>query len=142
MENTEIMTLEENNGFIADLTTRTEMFCSIHADTPEQKKMVFNAMNNPEHRIGDCINTVIKAKDIFCEVVNCTNKETGEVQVCPRTVIIDDKGVGYHAVSLGVFNAIKKVIAIYGMPTWENPVPLEVKQLTKGERKILTFNIK
>lgn len=145
MENqntTAIITMDDNNSFIADLTTRSTMFCSIVAETPEAKALVFNAMNNPDTRIGDCINMTIMAKDLFCEVVTCVNRETGEANQCPRIVIIDDKGKGYVAVSLGVYNAIKKIIAIYGAPTWDKPIPLEVKQISKGDRKILTFNVK
>ena len=103
--------------------------------------MLFKAMNNTEKRIGDCINMTINAKDLFCEVVNCINQQTGEVQVCPRIVIIDDKGVGYQAVSLGVYSAIKKIIQVFGAPSWETPLPLVVKQITKGDRKLLTFDV-
>ena len=83
----------------------------------------------------------IMAKDLFVEVVNCTNEETGEVTACPRIVIVDDKKVSYQAVSLGIYSALKKVIQIFGVPSWEKPIPLEVKQVTKGTRKMLTLNI-
>ena len=98
-------------------------------------------MNNPDRRIADCINMTIKAKDVYIEVVNCTNTETGEVTACPRIVIIDDKGVAYQAVSVGIYSALKKVVQVYGAPTWEKPIPLMVKQITKGERKMLTLNV-
>lgn len=138
---TAVMTMDDNKNFIADLTSRQTTFCSLKANTPAEKAMLFKAMNNPEKRVGDCINMTINAKDLFCEVVNCVNQQTGEVQSCPRIVIIDDKGVGYQAVSLGVFSAIKKIIQVFGMPSWETPLPLVVKQITKGERKLLTFDV-
>jgi hypothetical protein len=84
---------------------------------------------------------VINAKDVFCEVVTCKNPETGESNECPRIVIIDDKGVGYQAVSLGVFSALKKVFQVFGVPTWKKPIALKVVQVTKGQNKILTFDI-
>lgn len=136
-----IMVMDDNNNFIADLTSRTTTFCSMKAETQKDKATLFKAMNNPEKRIGDCINMTIKAKDLFCEVVNCINKETGEVQTCPRMVIIDDKGIGYQAVSLGVFSALKKVMQVFGQPTWDEPLPLKVLQITKGDRKLLTFDV-
>lgn len=125
----------------ADLTTRQTQYCSLKADSDEAKAKLFNAMNNPDKRIGDCINMKINAKDIYIEVVTCTNKETGEVNNCPRIVIIDDKGVSYQAVSIGIYSALKKVIQVFGAPTWEKAIPLEVKQVTKGERKMLTLNV-
>lgn len=133
----------EDEGFnlIADLTTAKTQFCSMVADSDEAKAKLFNAMNNPDFRIADKINMVIPAKDLYIEVVNCTNTETGEVTACPRIVIIDDKGKSYQAVSIGIYSALKKVIQVYGAPSWEKPIKLEVKQITKGERKMLTLNV-
>ena len=132
----------ENQNTIMELTANTTMYSSVKVETPEAKALLFNAMNNPAYRIADCINKVIMVKDIFVETVECVNKESGEVSTCPRVVVIDADGVGYVAVSTGIYNAIRKVIAIFGEPTWENPIPLEVKQISKGDRKILTFNVK
>lgn len=124
-----------------DLTSGQMAFSSLKAETDEEKAKLFNAINNPENRLADCINTKIKAKDLYIEVVNCTNEESGEVTACPRIVIIDEKGVGYQAVSVGIYSALKKVIQIFGTPTWEKAITLEVKQVTKGARKMLTLNI-
>lgn len=124
-----------------DMTSRQLSFSSLKAETDEEKASLFNAINNPEKRLSDCINMKIRAKDLFIEVVNCTNEETGEITACPRIVIIDDKGVSYQAVSLGIYSALKKVIQIFGAPTWDKPIVLEVKQVTKGTRKMLTLNI-
>lgn len=133
----------EDMGFdiSVDMTSAQLAFSSLQATTDDEKAHLFNAINNPEKRLADCINMKIKAKDLYIEVVNCTNEETGEVTACPRIVIIDDKGVSYQAVSLGIYSALKKVIQIFGTPTWETPIVLEVKQVTKGQRKMLTLNI-
>lgn len=154
MENRNEMIIAGNGGAVTnrfddmgydvtvDLTSAQMQFCSVKAESDEEKAKLFNAMNNPEKRIADCINMVIKAKDLFVEVVQCTNESTGEVTTCPRIVIIDENGVGYQAVSVGIYSALKKVIQIYGAPTWVKAIPLEVKQITKGERKMLTLNVK
>lgn len=133
----------EDEGFnvSVDMTSAQTQFCSMTANTHEEKAAMYNAMNNPDKRLADCINMQIKAKDLYIEVVNCTNEETGEVNACPRIVIIDDKGVSYQAVSIGIYSALKKVIQVFGAPTWEKPVTLEVKQITKGSRKMLTLNV-
>lgn len=135
--------MEEDERFIMDLTSeRKVQFCSMVPKTEDEEIILYNAMNNPEKRISDCINKTILVSHVFCEVVTCINRETGETNLCPRVVLIDDKGVGYQAVSLGVFSALKKIFSIKGMPsTWKKPVKLEVVQITKGERKLLTFNM-
>ena len=94
----------EDEGFnvVVDMTSAQTQFCSMVAETDAEKAAMFNAMNNPEKRLADCINMKVNAKDLYIEIVNCTNEETGEVTACPRIVIIDDKGVAYQAVSLGI----------------------------------------
>lgn len=136
-----LITMDEDSSFVADLTTRQTTFCSMVAKTVQEKALLFKAMNNPEKRLGDCINMKIMAKDLFCEVVTCINQQTGKMQDCPRMVIIDENGVSYQAVSLGVYSGIKKLIQVFGEPTWEEPLPLVVKQITKGEKKLLTFDL-
>lgn len=141
-ETAPIERMDDNSNFIVDLTSRTTQYCSMVAQTANEKAILFNAMNNPAFRLGDCINQTINVKDVFVEVVNCTNEKTGEVQTCPRIVLIDDKKQGYQCVSIGVFSALKKLFGVYGEPqNWEKPVPLMVKQITKGERKMLTLNV-
>lgn len=133
---------DDNTMLIADLTSRTTQYCSMTATTEEEKAQLFNATNNPEFRLGDMINTVISVKDVFVEAVECTNRETGECTACPRIVLIDVDGKGYACVSLGIFSAIKKLFGIYGEPrTWKTPLKVVVKQVTKGDRKMLTLNV-
>lgn len=141
--NTALTAMDEDERFIMDLTAeRKTQFCSMIPKNEDEEIVLFNAMNNPEKRIGDCINMTINVKHVFCEVVTCVNRETGETNMCPRIVLIDTDGVGYQAVSLGVFSALKKIFAIKGSPTtWKKPVKLQVVQITKGDRKLLTFNM-
>lgn len=142
IENTGLAVAEDEQ-FIMDLTAERKIqFCSMIPKNEDEEVLLFNAMNNPEHRIGDCINMIIEVKDVFCEAVQCVSKDTGEVTTCPRIVLIDKEGKGYQAVSIGVYSALKKIFAVKGTPEkWKKPVKLEVKQISRGERKMLTFNM-
>lgn len=136
------MVNDDDTRFIVDLTTRATQYCSMKAESDNEKAALFNATNNPDFRLADLINMEIKVKDVFVEAVHCTNRDTGEVNVCPRVVLIDDKNVGYQCVSIGVFSAIKKLFGIYGEPMyWSAPIKMMVKQITKGERQMLTLNV-
>lgn len=133
---------DDNTSMIVDLTSRSTQYCSMTANTDKEKALLFNATNNPDYRLGDSINQTISVKDVFVEAVTCVNRETGEANVCPRIVLIDTDGKGYACVSLGIFSAIKKIFGIYGEPNmWKAPLPLTVKQITKGDRKMLTLNV-
>ena len=139
--------MENKNNALAIAEENTiigneDFYCSFEAITPEEKAQLFEIMNNPAERLADNINKTIYVKDIYCEIVDCVNEETGEVTKAPRVVLIDKDNVGYQAVSTGIFSAIKKLFMIYGEPTWEEPIPIEIKQIKKGKKSLLTFNIK
>lgn len=133
---------DDDERMIVDLTERTTSYCSLVATTEDEKLTLYNAMNNPDKRLADMINEKIAVKDVFVEVVKCENRETGEKQSCPRIVLIDTNGVGYQCVSIGIFSALKKLFSVFGEPgTWSSPVTVKVKQISKGDRKILTLDV-
>lgn len=129
-------------SLIADLTSAQTAYCSLQATDDRSRATLYNATNSSQERIGDHINETIKVAHIYVEAVQCTNRETGEIKACPRVVLITDTGIGYQAVSLGVYSSVKKLIQIYGEPSsWTAPLPLKIKQLTRGEYKVLTLEI-
>lgn len=147
-ENTEIIAAEE--VAINDLAPRTydikelshpesNAFCSINEDSLEAKKLVYNASNNPTHKIDDYINKEIALKDVFVEIIELVNENTGELEQAPRIVLIDDKGESYQCVSTGIFGSLKKLMAIFGEPTWEEPIHVVVKQVKVKRGTMLTL---
>ena len=143
MQNT-LMVQEVNTmvdgGLVVDLTTARNQYSSLVATTKEEKVKFFNATNSEALRLGDMINEVIEVRHIYCEEVECTNEQTGVVEICPRVVLITEEGTGYTCVSRGVFSSLKKLISIFGEPSqWEEAITIKVKQITKGEKKILTL---
>ena len=107
-------------SMIGTLTNdKVTMFTSMSAQTADEKKALFNAMNNPEKRVADMIGKQIAIRDVFVESVDMVNEETGEVTIAPRIVLVDVKGVSYQCVSTGIFSALKKMFQIFGMPTWK-----------------------
>ena len=44
--------------------------------------------------------------------------------------MIDKTGAGYQGVSVGLYNAVKRIVSMFGMPeTWESPLTVEVQQI-------------
>lgn len=127
------------------ITQRSEMFCSMTATTPEEKVVLFNVMNNPTGRLAEQVNNVLCVRDIYCEVVTLQNVDetTGEVtnSNMPRIVLITTENESYACVSVGIYNAIKKLIMLFGQPTWEGGLNLKVKTVKKGKKSILTLEL-
>ena len=79
---------------------------------------------------------------MLVEIIQVENEETGEVEEAPRVVLIDDKGAAYQAVSAGMFSAVKKAIQIFGQPTWDEPLPMLIKQISVKRGSMLTAEVK
>ena len=139
MSDTQALATIDLQNELSEKSTTT--FCSVQGGDRKAKALVYNAMNNPTHRIGDCINKKLKIRDVLAELIELENEETGEMQTVPRVVLIDDKGESYQAVSTGIFNAVKKAIAVFGAPTWDDPLEIEVKQISLGKNQMLTFDV-
>lgn len=130
------------NEIMTTNQTQTEgaLYCSIKGGTRAEKAKVYNAMTNPTHKVGDCINQTLAIKDVLVEWIELTEDDGTQVS-CPRVVLIDDKGETYQAVSRGIYNAIAKAIAVFGEPTWDEPLRIKVKQVSLGKNQMLTFEV-
>lgn len=114
-------------------------FYSMTAETTEQKIALYNAINTPDARLSDSINMEIKIKDLLVEIIELADQNTGEMIKVPRTIIVDTEGKTYQCVSIGVFSSLKRIINLFGEPTWEQGVPVTVKQITKGQKSLLSL---
>lgn len=139
-QNTSLQVFNDDTGLIGELTTRSAQFCSFTAETYEEKALMFKAMNNPDKRLADCINQEIFLVDVFCETVGIKQDDDSTV-ICPRIVLIDNERISYQCVSQGVMNALKKLITVYGLPTWEKPIKIMPRGIKKNKFTILTFDV-
>lgn len=133
-----------NQDFANELTgvvERNTMFCSIDPKTAEDKKRLFNAMNSSENPVGDHIGEVLDVVDIFCETVTIVKEDTGEKNIAPRIVLITKDGKSYNSTSFGIFNSLKKLIQVFGVPTWADGVKVKVKQINRKENRVYTLEV-
>lgn len=128
-----------NNTVLYDLNN-AESYCSINGDSREEKVAMYNAINSPDHKLSDFVGKTLNIKDISIERVDNPSDETGEMVPNARVVLIDENGESYTCVSSGIYSAIKKLVAVFGEPTWEPALPVEVQNLsTKKGRKTMTL---
>lgn len=128
-----------NDTVLYDLTN-PESYCSIKGDSREALVAMYNAINSPDHKLSDFVGKKLNIKDISIERVDNMNDETGEMVANARVVLIDENGESYTCVSSGIYSAIKKLVSVFGEPTWEPALPVEVQNLsTKKGRKTMTL---
>ena len=116
-------------------------YCTMKAEDRKAKTTLYNACTNPA-KLSDCINIPIRMIHFYVEVIQCANKETGEIVSVPRVVLIDEKGKGYQAVSVGIYNAIKRIVSMFGNPSdWESPISVMCQNVDLGNGQH-TYNLK
>lgn len=114
-------------------------FCSMVAVDTKAKKTLFNATSNPA-KISSMIGKQIDLLHFYVEVIQVVAEQTGEIVNVPRVVLIDKAGNGYQGVSVGLYNALKRIVSMFGMPeTWEEPLTVEVQQIEVKNGR--TFNL-
>ena len=120
----------DGERLVADLTSATVSYCSLSADTVEDKITAYNAMTNAGESLADHINEEIVLRHVYVEAINCLNEQTGDVNVCPRIVLITPDGQSYQAVSQGVYGSLKTIFKIFGTPdTWLFGIRCKVKRV-------------
>ena len=140
--------MAENTTGLSTIDVRDAMsatgngaYSSLKSGTMLEKARLYNAMSNPDHKVGDFINQTIVVKDVYVEAIELTDDDTGDTQIAPRVVLIDTNGKAYQAVSRGVFNALTRLIQTFGEPTWEDGLPLRVRQISLGKNQMLTLEV-
>ena len=128
-------------------------YSSMQAETPQQKAALFNAISDPAHRLGDVINQVIWVRDVYAEIIelartddkgNPVLDEMGApiMDTAPRVVLIDREGETYQAVAASVMNNLARLFKMFGAPTWEPALPIEIKQRSIGTNRVYTFKVR
>lgn len=136
-------TTENSLTLMEDLNRNSkEIYCSLSMDTVEDKQTIFNALGECDYRLSDKLNTTIALKDVIIQKYSSYNQETGEVTDKFRTVLIASNGETYASASKGLYNSVKKLFAIMGMPdSWAEPINIQVVE-TKTKQGFKTFEIK
>lgn len=126
---------EKKNELTLFTGVKEQTFCSKVAEKEEEKKELFNALETCDALLNDCVGQEITIKDIFCEEKEVVDEETGELKKKYRTILFDINGQTYATGSYGIFNVIKKLISIYGLPTWEEGIKVKVAKRPIGNGK-------
>lgn len=118
------------------------MYCSVRP-TGDRKHdaQIFAALNNPDERLANHINEVLKIVNVSVSVMQILDDETGETDIVPRTVFIAEDGKTYQATSKGIFNALQKAYMIFGEAPWKPALEIKVKQVAVGKGSMLTFDV-
>ena len=109
------------------------VFSSITGDDFASKVAVISAMSNAE-KLADHLGETINLRDFVIQRISLTDENTGEVVNSIRTVLIDDNGTAFAAVSNGIVSVLQNITGVLGMPA-EWPAALPVQAVEERTRK-------
>lgn len=117
------------------------MRTNLDMDLIENKKALFNMVNNPNVRLSSMVGKIIPAKDYVIDDISIVNAETGEVQDVRRLVIRDTKGETYHTMARGLLESFSRILEVFG-DSWGDGFNLVVKQInTSTGKRTYTFDV-
>ena len=136
MENQNV-NVNENKGELTLFSgIKQNVYCSKVAETETEKKELFNALESCDALLNDCVGQEIDIKDIYVEEKQVADSETGELKTKYRTILFDENGQTYATGSYGIYNILKKIVQIYGLPeNWEKPLKVKVAKRPIGNGK-------
>ena len=127
--------METKNELTLFNKEQTPIYCSKEAKSLEEKKELFNALENCDALLNDCVGQEITIKDIYVEPKEVIDDETGETRLKYRTILFDVNGQTYATGSYGIYNMLNKLIVIYGHPTWDEGIKVKVTKRPIGNGK-------
>lgn len=115
---------------------KQNIYCSKKAETDEEKKELFNALESCDALLNDCVGQEIEIQDIYVEEKQVVDETTGELKNKYRSILFDVSGQTYATGSYGIYNVLKKIVGIYGLPdSWEKPLKVKVTKRPIGNGK-------
>lgn len=128
-----------------------DTYCSFKPDEFDAKIKLYNAINNPDRRVADCINKEIKLRDVVIKAVklseernrndNWTEVNDGKERDGFRVILIDDEGVSYSATSAGIYNSVATIRSVFGQLHFDTPLTVQVNQVKTKNGNTLTLRV-
>ena len=128
---------------IIRINEETPSYCSMVAETRQDKAVLYNAVQNPDRKISDHINQKIQFVNVKMEQVEMTDEETGDTRKAIRTILITPDGKGILCTSNGIARSLYDMFTIFGTPdTWEGEVmECIVRQVETGKGRTFKLEV-
>lgn len=117
-------------------------YCSLSPTSEGNATALYNAMNNPDYKLSDFINTELEIDNIYIERVELADSETGEVKIQARTVLFNSSKDTFYTVSTGVYQSLKNICTLIDTPErWKSPIKVKVIQRSVKRGSMLTLEV-
>lgn len=124
----------ENNQLMVT-TANGKVFTTVKAETKEDKKKLYNALQNCDVMIKDIPGQEITFNGIYVNEYQKTElKEDGTPRIGHKTILFGTDGKTYITTSNYFFNSISQILGANGGVSESDPITIKiVKKPTKGQ---------
>lgn len=124
----------ENNQLMVT-TANGKVFTTVKAETKEDKKKLYNALQNCDVMIKDIPGQEITFNGIYVnEYQKSELKEDGTPRIGHKTILFGTDGKTYITTSNYFFNSISQILGANGGVSESDPITIKiVKKPTKGQ---------
>lgn len=128
----------EVNNQLAVFKGNAKTFSTIKGETVDEKKKLYNAIQNCDVRINDIVGQTLEVKDVYIrEYEKKDLDENGNPRIGHTTILFDKDGKSYVTASNYFFNAIGQILNAVG--TLDAPIKIKiVKKPTKNGTESLS----
>lgn len=132
----------ENNELQLFSQAQNAGYCSIKAESEEEKIKLLNALENCDFLLNDIAPKEIEVKDVLIQQYE--KDVEGEKKTKYRTILFDTDGKTYITNSNFFFYALSKIFNVMGTPDkWAKPYTFEIyKKEVQNGKKALSVKIK
>ena len=117
-------------------STQNALFSTFKGEGSEVKISIAKAMET-ENKLSSMVGKTINWKDFIAYPVDMIDKDTGEVSVKIRSIIIDADGSAYASVSNIIAKDINRLFSIFGYcGTWDKPLAITVKMHNPNPKSV------
>lgn len=117
------------------------MWCSITAETQNERLAIYDAVSNSQP-LDDMVGKTIVIENVIIQPTEMEDNATGEMTMRNRIVLVTPDGNAYGCTSTGVETSIKNLFAIVGTPPWNPAISFEVvKKQGRNGYKFTTLQI-
>lgn len=140
MENLKIVEKQEINIF-GENKQNAIILGEIDTQSKQEKIKFYNQVINCENNIDSILNTPKHIKYIHIDKQRLIKPDNPKgYEDTPRIVFYFTDDTSVISFSIGIYNAIKRLVSVFGTPPYDFDIIF--KQITKGKNHIYTIDIK
>lgn len=121
---------ERHGGFLWDpATAQRPMWTNCNVENVHGRRALMKMRCRADRPGDELVGQLVHVTHAMVHEVHLTKEDGAETVSLPRTVFFAADGSTLAFVSMGAYESLRFILAIYGQGPWEPPLPVRVRQV-------------